>query len=209
MAKRKATPIKARNKKEEISLKNAQAYRARKIKAIDKEIEKLETNAKGNLNKFIKEKGRTRPRKLSTIINEKRNDQRKEVKIFKDLTKKREKITGKAYKPKKDAYSSLGGETKAKKGFLTIGHFLAWEFNDAYKIIFGKGTYYSHDILKFMGIWIDTDFDQADSALKNLFANMVSNDIVVLKLDVPENNVIGQRSKSKYKGNSAGKKFRK
>ena len=209
MAKRKATPVKPKISKEETSLKNKQAYRARKIKAIDKEIEKLTDSAKGNLDKFIKEKGRARKRKLSTIINEKRNTQRKEVKELKKLTKERVKVTGKRYKPKKDAFNSLGGETKAKKGILTIGHFLAWEYNSAFEIVFKKGTFFNKDILKFNSIWIDTDFDKAVQNMQTIFANMDSADIVILKLETAENNVIGQRSKSKYKGNSAGTKFKK
>lgn len=216
MAKRKPTAVKAakttkpaRLNKKEISIKNAQAYRSRKIKAIDKEIQNLTDSAKGNLNKFIKEKGRKRPRKLSTIINEKRQAQRQEVKVLKKLTKDRVKLTGKAYKAKKGAYDSLSGETKAKKGVLTIGNFLSWEFNDAYKIVFNKGTFYGHDILKFRGIWIDTDLDKAVQNMQELFKDMESKDIVILKFDIADNNVIGQRSKSKYKGNSAGKKYKK
>jgi hypothetical protein len=210
MAKRKATPVKkAKISKEETSLKNKQAYRARKIKAIDAEIEKLTDSAKGNLDKFIKEKGRKRPRKLSTIINEKRNAQRKEVKEYKKVTKDREKLTGKKYKPKKDAYQNLGGQTNPKKGILTIGDFLAWEYNDAYKLIFKKGTFHGTSIDKVNNMWIDTDLDKADAFLKDIFKNMESKDVVILKLDVNNNNVIGQRSKSKYKGNSAGRKYKK
>lgn len=212
MAKRKATPISkkpARLNKEEISLKNAQAYRSRKIKAIDKEIEKLTDSAKGNLNKFIKEKGKDRPRKLSTIVGEKRKQQRAEVKQLKQLTKERVKVTGKAYKPKKGAFDSLGGETKPKKGILTIGHFLAWEERDAFNIVFNKRTFFAKDILKFQNIWIDTDYDKAVEKMQNLFKDMQSNDIVILKFETETGNVIGQRSKSKYKGNSAGTKYKK
>jgi hypothetical protein len=212
MAKRKATTISkkpARLNKQEISLKNAQAYRNRKIKAIDKEIEKLTYSAKGNLNKFVKEKGKDRPRKLSTIIAEKRKKQRAEVKQLKQLTKERVKVTGKAYKPKKGAFDSLGGETKPKKGILTIGHFLAWEERDAFNIVFNKGTFFGKDILKFQNIWIDTDYDKAVQKMQELFKDMQSNDIVILKFETETGNVIGQRSKNKYKGNSAGTKYKK
>lgn len=195
--------------KEEISLKNRQAYLTKKKKIEQAIIQDIYADANYNIEAFAPEKDRKRKRKYKTIIAEHNKKIREINKELKKATKARVKITKGKYKPKQDnKYKKLGGEKKAKKGILTLGHYLQWEEPAAFNKVMIKRKHLGNNIVSFEEWNFEKDFEKAVADMQDLFQDMESNDIVIIKLDIESGNAFGERSKIKYKGTSSGKKYK-